>query len=81
MKVNRDILNSQVEKYNEQIQRLAYSDELVRHLIVENETLVTALQTLEGSLGSSDADKECLVFIRDMLQKRSPSPSDSHQDK
>ena len=77
MRVNQEILTAQVEKYSEQMNRLAQSDNLVRHLYHENETLVRALRALEKSIRSSksgDSDSEsgsesrdCLDFLQEMF--------------
>lgn len=82
MKFNQEILRSQVEKYSEQMRRLAQSDNLVRQLAAENETLVMALQTLEESISHDDrlsnddnssVSRDCLEFLHDTLSSSNNS--------
>ena len=79
MKANQDILRAQIDKYTDQMQRLIHSDNLIRQLTAENETLVMAIQTLEDSIKSGnpgDADgsdpgsaaaRECLEAVHEAL--------------
>lgn len=50
MKASQEMLQQQVMKYSDQMQRLGHSESLVRQLMTENETLVTAIRNLHYSV-------------------------------
>ena len=58
IKVNQEILQSQMAKYNEQVQRLVQSDALVRQLVSQNESLIVAIELLEDSIAAQDGSLE-----------------------
>lgn len=66
IKVNQEILQSHMSKYNDQVHKLIQSDALVKELFSQNESLIIAIElleesiaaqghSLEGSLGSSSS--------------------------
>jgi hypothetical protein len=80
MRANRSILESQISKYSDQMQKLVESDVLVKRLYAENETLVMAIQTLEDGIradveeddedargGNLARSRECLEAVQEAL--------------
>ncbi len=47
MKASQEMLQQQVTKYSDQMKRLGQSETLVKQLLTENETLVTAIRNLQ----------------------------------
>ena len=47
IKTSKDVLKDQKEKYSDNVDRLNRSENLVKELLDENESLVTAIQNLQ----------------------------------
>ncbi len=58
MRANRSILEAQISKYSEQLERLVESDVVVKRLTAENETLIMAIQTLEEGIREDEEEEE-----------------------
>lgn len=52
MKASQEMLQQQVTKYSDQMNRLGQSETLVKQLLAENETLVTAIRNLQYTVES-----------------------------
>lgn len=50
MRASQEMLQQQVTKYSDQMHRLGQSETLVKQLLAENETLVTAIRNLQYSV-------------------------------
>eukprot|EP00094_Tigriopus_californicus_P012704 TCALIF_12281-PA protein Name:"Similar to NINL Ninein-like protein (Homo sapiens)" AED:0.06 eAED:0.06 QI:7/0.87/0.70/0.94/0.87/0.94/17/222/1708 len=84
IKVNQEILHSQMSKYNDQMHRLIQSDALVKQLSTQNESLILAIQMLEDTLNGDETGedtRECLTHMCKILTSDdSPESSCSGSD-
>eukprot|EP00095_Tigriopus_kingsejongensis_P001448 maker-scaffold207_size258870-snap-gene-1.14 protein:Tk01448 transcript:maker-scaffold207_size258870-snap-gene-1.14-mRNA-1 annotation:"hypothetical protein KGM_04185" len=68
IKVNQEILHSQMTKYTDQMHRLIQSDALVKQLSTQNESLILAIQMLEDTLNDDETGEETRECLNTMCK-------------